>query len=211
MICIGKNPEAAAIDSLYENYKSLIERVDNSYRESIKHLEAEVHSIEGDDSLDAEEIATGTKLYYDAICDLRYQSERSQSVLFCAIYSFWEKSLYELCKYCKVEIKKRDGSINYAPKISDYLNGLLDEQSRSCIPTIILMGLSELRNYFVHGTLSPQRKKIIRDIFPEGSGFIRHESGRISLKSCAELCKILDLIHDTLRIIQTKCSPKTNY
>lgn len=122
------------------------------------HLEAEVLSIETDNYLDAEEVATETKRYYGTIWDLECETKRSQTVLFCAIYSFWERALQLLCKYYKIEIRKKDGSINYAPKISDYLNKLLDEHTISSIPTILLSGLDELRNYFVHGTISPQRK-----------------------------------------------------
>lgn len=201
MIAKGRSNIEADIDFMYESYESLIERIEMSYKKDIQDIKDIIQSVKEDITIDYEEKQSILRPYFDALDTLNQQNIKSKNALFCTIYSFWEISLYELCKYYKVEFYKKNGNINYAPRITDYLHELLNEEAIACIPKILLNELDELRNYFIHGTLSPQRKNIIKNISKEEFICIQEINGDFILKSFTELRNTLKIIYKTLKTI----------
>lgn len=204
MIAKGRTDIEADIDFMYEAYKSLIDRIECSYSKDIQTLKSIVQSIETDCNIDYEEKTSLLNPYFEAIDILNTQNQKAQTALFCSIYSFWEKSLLRLCQYYKKDIRKKDGSVNYASRITDYLKALLEGELIANIPKALLNELGELRNYFIHGTLPPQRESIIKNISPQDSISILKTYDDYVLASFAELHKTLELIYKTLQEIQHK-------
>lgn len=202
MIAKGRTNIRAEIDFVYDAYDSLIKRVENSYSKDIKNLEGIVQSIEANSNIDYEEKKTELDPYLGEIETLIGQNQKAQEAIFCGIYSFWEKSLYRLCQYYKIEVCKKNGNTNYAPGIIDYLKVLLPGQL-DAIPQVLLEGIREFRNYLAHGALSPKRKGIIENISPQDLA-IQGAFGNYALESFSELHKVLDLVCKKLQEIEEK-------
>ena len=202
MIAKGRTEIRAEIDFVFEAYKSLICRTEKSSQDDIDKIKNTIKSIEKDSSIEFEEKDSILNPYYEILEDTYQQVQKSQIVLFCGVFSFWEKSLYGLCKYYKISILKKDGEINYVPKVEDYLNKLLNETQKAEIPKLLLTGLDELRNYFTHGTLPPKRKNIIKHIAECENISVIGIEGDYYLESFGGLLKSLDLIYNTLSSIE---------
>lgn len=207
MFAKGRTDAEAEIDFMYSSYKSLIDRIEKSYKEEIQYIEKLIQQIETGTAVEYEERESELYQYYQTLGTLIQQRSNSYIALFCGIYSFWEKSLVMLCRYYKVEFYKNDGSINYTPQIANYLEKLLDGQN-AYIPKVLLTGWDELRNYFTHGTLSPKRKSIIESISKKDSISIQDNCGDFMIESASDLHKTLDVIYSTLKDIQ---SSKQNF
>lgn len=201
MIAKGRTVAEAEIEFMYNAYKSLIDRIDLSYKEDIQHIEKLIQQIETDTAIEYEEKRSELDQYDQTLDTLIQQRNNSYIALFCGIYSFWEKSLNVISKYYKVEFYKKDGSINYAPRITDYLKELLDK--KNYIPKVLLTGWDELRNYFTHGTLSPKRKSIIESISKKNVISVQENCGDFIIESASDLHKTLDVIYSTLKDIQS--------
>jgi hypothetical protein len=200
MISKGKTNIRAEIDFMYEAYSSLISRTENSFHRDINEINDRIRGIKEQNNIEPEELSSLLRPYQEHLDDLRKQESHSMVVLFVGIFSFWERALYGICQYRKIKFLKKDGSVNYAPKIDDFLSQLLNEGQRSSLPAILTGSLDELRNYYVHGSLAPCRKEILNSLSEQSIVSIAND---YTFQSFHELQESLELIYKTLIQIES--------
>lgn len=66
------------------------------------------------------------------------------------------------------------------------------------MPKTLITQYDELRNYSIHGTLSPKRKEILKQIENDHEIELVEKDGRFFLSSFDGLQRTLDIIYETL-------------
>lgn len=207
MIAKGRSLIRAEIDFMYETYKSLLVRLQSSYKENFIMLEKNIQDIKCDVKIPSEEKRDIIRTFEDILDQTQLEERNTQILLFSCVYSFWEKALQTICEYHNIKILKRIGkqdiedTINYSPRIQDYLTHLLDEEEISKLPVTLLKQYDELRNYSIHGTLPPKRKEILQKIERDNDIKLVEKDGNFILSSFEGLHKTLSIIYETLIFI----------
>lgn len=196
MISKGRTNLEAKIDFVYETFKVLIHRIEQSYENDLQDIHNVEVGIYEDSTLDQYAKHSILKQYFDERCSLSNQEKNAMEVIFCSIFSFWEKSLSE---YYKMVIQKTNGKAKTYPKIKDYLEIILVERIDIC-PCVLREKLDELRNYFIHGTLTEEREKIIQNLSVDNIR-VKHFEDKYFFESFETIYQILEIVYDTLKKI----------
>ena len=98
----------------------------------------------------------------------------------------------------KAGIKNEKEAVNYFPKVKDYLSQLLDENTISQLPKPLIAQYDELRNYSIHGTLSPKRMEILKQLEINNEIELIEKDGKFFFSSFDGLKRTLDVIYETL-------------
>lgn len=208
MFAKGRNHLEAEIDFMYDAYKGLIERVKMVYAKDLEDIRKSIESISSDASLDDEEKRTQIFPFLHVEIDIQSEELHSRVAIFTSIFSFWEKSLLQICNFYG-KIVKKDGCENPTPQIKDYLEALLNNTDIQQLPeTLIsqleeLNKLKELRNYCTHGTKPEQRKRTIKELITSDSFDIVEIDDKYFFYSYEGLLKVLEIIKDTTKKIQS--------
>lgn len=204
MIAQGRNEIKAEIDYMYDAYKSLLSRLQRSYQDELICLDKTIKEFRDDNKLSYEERRDFIRPYENKIDETLVEEQNSQLLLFSCVYSYWEKALQKICEYYQKKIVKKAGiknekiSINYSPKIKDYLSQLLDENAISLLPKPLIAQYDELRNYSIHGTLSPKRMEILKQLEIDNEIELVEKDGKFFFSSFDGLKRTLDIIYETL-------------
>lgn len=204
MIAQGRNGIRAELDYKYEAYKNLLCRLHRSYEDELICLHKTIKEIQNDNKLSYEEKKDLVKPYENIIEETLVEEQNSQLLLFSCVYSFWEKALQMICEYYQKKIVKKAGiknekeAVNYSPKVKDYLSQLLDENTISQLPKPLIAQYDELRNYSIHGTLSPKRMEILKQLEINNEIELIEKDGKFFFSSFDGLKRTLDVIYETL-------------
>ena len=198
MFAKGRNHLEAEIDFMYDAYKGLIERVKTVYAKDLEDIRKSIESISSDASLDDEEKDTCISSLLEWEAEIQDKENHSRIALFASVFSFWEQSLLRFCIFYKKKILKKNGEENPTPKIKDYLKALLGGTNTPQISPMLTSQLDELRNYFIHGTLTEKRKQVLDNLFESGGINLVKCEGKYYFSSYDGLLKVLDIIKDAL-------------
>ena len=161
----------------------------------------EIASITEDSSIDPEEAFSLSEPFYRTQLDTINQSELFNRSMYIAIYCYWETSLYGIIRfYNKADSSKKSkpaSAMDHIKTLGFPINSDIN---------LLNSSLKELRNFFVHGSLYPNRQKIINRCLEKYriSGLLEGHDG-YSISSVDFLQAILDLIYKTLCDIESSC------
>ncbi|MCM1041699.1 MAG: hypothetical protein NC396_04630 [Bacteroides sp.] len=198
MIAKGRTSIRAGIDFEHAAYKQIIEEQSSLICAAIKNLEDEIGSINNDASIDVEEISSLCNPLYNAQLDITSQYALFNQSIFCAIYCFWETGLCRIIRFYERTI-----SVSGQKPLKTIL-----ALGFPCNPDIELINESirELRNYFVHGSLSKERKERIQACLEKyGESGLDEVYDGYSISSANFLHAILELVYKTLCEIEAFC------
>lgn len=195
MIAKGRTDIRAEIDFGYYAYSQIIKEKDSIISADMHYVDKEIESITNDFTIDFEEKSSLCKPYEDAKLEMEDRYALFNRLMYCAIYSFWETSLCGILKY---------NGITPERKLSDKLEQTKFPKN----PDIDLLtsSIRELRNSFVHGSLSQERKNAIQPCIEKyGALGLIEGYDRYYISSADFVQVILDLVYKTLCDIEAFC------
>ncbi len=149
----------------FQSFYDQIQLLNDAREKSETSIQNSLSNIELNKEISKEEKDTLRNPLYEALNDLREKIIRVRGTMIMGIYSAWEIALMQmsLTAQDKLEFKVKITSGPNHNRFSDYLKGIFGDQLPASIQ-IISTHIRELRNYLVHGSLTPNRRALINDL-----------------------------------------------
>lgn len=193
-----------------DGFEDLLIVVLNSKKENEVHIKSALYDIISN-SYDSDEEKEAQKIpYIEALNNQEESDIRIRRAILTGLFSFWEISLKELCRYFKIHVTKNG---NKSPRkdttkssnkktndrfiSADYVASIY-EQNIPYNVKLIDTSIRALRNYFTHGSADEQRRNIIGTLSSNHPEYGIVVGDQIYLSSYDGLYNIKNLIVSTL-------------
>lgn len=189
-IAKGSSTCSAERSFYIDTIRELINELQTAYSNSMASLQNTLVHLEQEGNHDS------CKQVQEAIDSVEEKAIRLRNLIFSGLYTFWEKSLKEICSHYKLEIPAK------RPEVKDYLSVTFGGTENNDI-AIMRHNAKELRNYIVHGSLTESRYKDISLLAQEKPEWgIVDNGGQFFFSSYISLKCILDFIKERLNMTE---------
>lgn len=207
-IAKGRTSCEAERDTIVQGFHELLTVLRYAKNQTEIQAKAALYDIASNKSLSDEERCSQMRPFNDSLSDQEESDIRIRRAILIGLFSFWELSLKDLCKYYKIPISKTKKNKNKSKKESnlsenDYLNAIFRGNRPENIG-LISSQIKELRNYMTHGSADKDRQATIDGLISAYPDFcISKISGDYYITAYDGLDKILKIIENGLVIAET--------
>lgn len=205
----GRTNCEAERDTTAQGFRELLEALKRAKNQVEVEVKAELYDIINDKSLSEQERRERMKPFEDVLTEQEESDIRIRRTILIGLFSFWELSLKDLCKYYKINVtkiksSKKESKSKNVPIFgeNDYLNAIFRDIRPKNIG-LISSQIRELRNYMTHGSAYEDRQATIDSIISSYPELCVAKSGHdYFISSYDGLDKMLQIINDGLTIAE---------
>lgn len=201
----GRTNCEAERDTIVQGFQELLNELKHAKNQIEVQAKASLYDVVNDQSLSNDERWSQMRPFEELLSEQEEKDIRIRRTILIGLFSFWELSLKDLCKYYKIKVtktksNKKENISQHVYKFSenDYLNAVFRDYRPKNI-ALISSQIKELRNYMTHGCAGEDRQVIIDNFIVTNPDFCVSEiSGDYYITSYDGLDKMLKIINDGL-------------